>query len=600
MFSSSWHRTFVAVLSVGFVVVCGYSPVETISSASAQAAKGNSVVAVVNADPITRQMLADATLQRYGTSVLDNVIINRQLILQACEDRGITVTTQEVEAEITRLAKKFNFAVQDYLQLLQKERNISPGQYGREIIWPMLSLRKLVADQVAPTQEEFNEAYLAQYGEAIKCRMIMVSTKEKAAGLLQEVTANPQQFGQIAKQKSEDEVSASVNGLIPPIRRYTGDRRLEDAAFGLKDGEISPLIEIANQYVILQRVRHIPKAIHNPQAMAIIREQITDRIRDQKMKGAAAELFSKLQIDAKLVKVFGDEELSKQYPGIAAIVNGQKITIAQLAAECVKRHGEEVLDGEINRKLLQQALAASKKEITDQDLHAEIARAAISYGMIRPDGTADVAAWIQSVTSDGETTQEIYIQDAVWPSVVLKKIVEDRVNVTEEDIRRGFESNYGPRVEILACVLGDLRTAQKIWKMARDNPTDAFFGQLAQQYSVETVSASNSGKVPPIRRFSGQPAIEEAAFKLETGELSGIVETGNKYIILKCQGRTKPVVNDLEAVRDELHRSLLEKNYSIAMADEFDRLKEDSEIDNFFVAAKEIASIGKPSPANRK
>ncbi|MEO1529659.1 MAG: peptidylprolyl isomerase, partial [Planctomycetota bacterium] len=93
-----------------------------------QAQEGNSVVAVVNADPITRQMLSDATMKRYGSTVLDNVIINRQLILQACQEKGISVTESEVAEEINRLASKFGFSVQDYLKLLEENRNIEAGR----------------------------------------------------------------------------------------------------------------------------------------------------------------------------------------------------------------------------------------------------------------------------------------------------------------------------------------------------------------------------------------------------------------------------------------------------------------------------------------
>lgn len=594
MASTFWPRNLAQMILV-ICCVAFTSPLRVHAAEN----DGNSVVAVVNADPITRQMLADATLERYGDTVLDNVIINRQLILQACNDRGVQVTETEVGQEITRLATKFGFSVQDYLKLLQDERDISPGQYGREIIWPILALRKLVAKQVEPTPEEFDQAFKAQYGEAVKCRMIMVADEQKARQLHQEASARPDAFGMLAKKNSEDEMSASVGGLIPPIRRYTGDSRLEEAAFGLSDGQISPLLQIAEQWVFLQAVRRIPATTPAATAMPAIREQINDRIREQKMKGAATELFAQLQRDAKVVKVFGDAELSKQYPGIAAIVNEQRITIAQLSAECIKRHGKDVLDGEINRKVLVQALKKSNKSVADADIRSEIERAAKSYGFIRSDGSADLDGWIASVTSDGETTYPIYVKDAVWPSVALKKLVEDRVAVTDEDLQRGFESNFGPRVEILACVLSDQRTAQKVWKMARDNPSEAFFGRLAEQYSIEPVSASNSGKVPPIRKFSGQPTIEREAFKLKPGELSGIVATGDKYVIMKCQGYTEPLVSDRGAVQDELLRDLTEKKYSTEMSREFDRLKETAQIDNFFVAVKEIASAARSEKSAR-
>lgn len=581
-------RASARVVSVTFLSFL-YAFATVASSTATGAGSEGSVVAVVNADPITQKMLADATVLRYGKDVLDNVV-NRHLIKQACDQKGIAVTQTEVAQEIERTAAKFKLSAADYLKLIEDERDISANQYGREIIWPMLALRKLVAGQVEPTKEEFDRAFISQFGEAIKCRMIMVGDKTKAESLHREALANPASFGQLAKLNSEEEASASVEGLIPPIRHYTGDSRIEEAAFALADNEISPVLQVADQFIILQAVRRIPASRPQPNAMPAIKAQLVDKIRDQKIRGAAGEFFADLQRRANVVKVLGDPQQQAKYPGVAAIVNEQKITVSELAMECVKRHGKEVLDGEINRKLLVQALGKRNKQVTPADIEQEIAKAAISYGFFNGQGQADIAAWIENVTSDGRTTRELYIQDAVWPSVALRKLVEDTITITEEDMQKGYESSYGPRAEILAIVLSDQRTAQKVWKMVRDNPTEEFFGQMAEQYSVEPVSASNRGKVPPIRRYSGQPTIERHAFALKPGELSGVIATGDKYIVLKSQGQTTPVVQDINAVRPELARDLREKKLASAMAGEFDRLKETAEIENYFVAVKELAS----------
>jgi len=564
----------------------------------ADAADQSSVVAVVNADPITRQALGDAVLQRYGSDVLDN-LVNRHLIMQECQKRGLEVTTEEVRGEIDRLAKKFGLTMESYLQLLRDERNITPDQYSREIIWPMLALRRLVADQVEVTQEEFNRAFLAQFGEAVKCRMIMVEDGALAAQLRARGAAEPDSFADLAKQHSEDETSASVGGLIPPIRRYMGDSRLEEAAFSLQEGQVSQVMEIGDQHIVLQAVRRMPATHPSPQALPSIREQIQDRIRDEKMRLAATDLFAKLQKQANVKKVLGDPQAEAQYPGVAAVINGQQVPISDVAGECIKRHGEEVLEGEINRKVLTQALAKRSLTVTRQDIDQEIARAAVSYGFVRGDGTADVEAWIENVLSDSQTTRQIYELDAVWPTAALKKLVAGEVQLTQADLQQGFESAFGPRVEVLAVVLSDQRTAQKVWEMARDNPTDAFFGELAQNYSVEPVSASNMGKVPPIRKYSGQPAIEKEAFAMKPGDLSGIIATADQYIILRCQGYTEPVVSDFEAVRPELERDLLEKKTRLAMAARFDELKEKAEIDNFLAAAKEMPRVARESRSTR-
>jgi len=193
------------------------------------------------------------------------------------------------------------------------------------------------------------------------------------------------------------------------------------------------------------------------------------------------------------------------------------------------------------------------------------------------------------------------VRDAVWPSVALKKLVRHKVEVTDDDLKKGFESNFGERVEVLAIVLGNQRQAQTVWDMARNNPTDQFFGELAHQYSIEPMSRANYGKVPPIRRYGGQPLVEKEAFRLKPGELSGIIAVGEKYVILRCLGRTKPVVTDFNLVKDELQRDIEEKKLRIAMAEEFDRLRESAQIDNFLTGLSQTGTrrgVPKASPAS--
>jgi hypothetical protein len=179
--------------------------------------------------------------------------------------------------------------------------------------------------------------------------------------------------------------------------------------------------------------------------------------------------------------------------------------------------------------------------------------------------------------------------------VALKKLVGGRVEVTDEDMRKAFESNYGERVEVLAIVVSDNRQAQKVWDLARNNNTDAFFSELAQQYSIEPASRSNGGKVPPIRRYGGSPLVEEEAFKLKTGELSGIVAVDGQFIIMRCQGRTRPVQVDANAVRSELVKDIQEKKVRQQMTKEFDRLRETAQVDNFLVGTSQSGGSRAPS-----
>jgi hypothetical protein len=290
------------------------------------------------------------------------------------------------------------------------------------------------------------------------------------------------------------------------------------------------------------------------------------------------------------------------------LINRQALPLKTLEDECLKRTGPKVLDGAIHRKILEGALKAQAIEITQADLDQEIARAAEYYGMVHPDGRPNVEAWLQEVLREDGTNLELYLSDVVWPTVALKKMIADKVTVTEEDFQKGFEANYGPRAEVLAIVCSNQRTAQEVWQMARDNPTEQFFGELASQYSVEPSSRSNYGKIPPLRRHSGQPTLEAAAFKLQPGELSGIVETGGQYVILRSQGLTTPVVSSPEAVRAELSKDLLEKKQRVAMEKQLEGLLAAAQIDNFLVPKSQLGTAAtqaslkmlKEEPATRR
>lgn len=544
------------------------------------------VMAVVNGQQITRQKLADECIRRYGNDVLESML-NKYLILQECQRLGIVITEADVDAEIQSMAQKFQLSVDRWLDLLERERDISQDKYRREIIWPTLALRRLAAERIVVGDEEIRQAFEAEYGPKVKVRMIAVSNRQKAEAIRAEAIQKPDRFGDLAKEKSEDTHSAAARGLIAPIRKHQGHEELEQIAFAMKEGEISPVIPVVNQFLILKCEGHLPESFVSPDQIARIKTQMHDQLRDQKLRVTAAEIFKEMQSRAQVRNMLKEPALRQQNPGLAAQVNGQPITMAQLAEECLMRHGKDVLDGEINRLLLDQELTRRRKAVTQEAIDQEIARAAMAYGHVTPDDRPDVDSWLKAVTEADDVTVSLYVQDAVWPSVALKLLVDGNVSVTKEDLQKGFAANYGERVEVLTIVLSNQRAANSVWEMARSNDSDQFFGELANQYSIEPISKANFGKIPPIRRHGGQPIIEEEAFRLEPGEISSILSVADKFIILRCLGRTKPVVQEFATVEQELVNDIREKKLRLAMASEFDRLKESAQIDNFLAGTSQ-------------
>ena len=443
------------------------------TSSKSPGTKPLKVVAQVNGENITRNQLAQACLDRYGKETLEGYL-NKRLIKQACEKHQIVITEELLDKEIERMAKKFGMSVDRWLTMLQQERNIAPDQYRNEHMWINLALRQLASQEIEVTPEQLAKAFESEFGPKVKVRLIAHSNLATITELRKQALANPDEFGALAKEHSEDQASASARGLIPPIGKHVGDASLEAEAFSLKEGDISQLVKIANQYILMKCEKRIPSTYIAPQFKADAEARLRDQIRERNLESAAGSIFQRLQAEAKIQSVYKDASLKESHPGVVAILNGQQITVRELAEECITRYGIDVLQGEINRMLLTQALTNQNKEVSQEDILSEIKRAADSRGYIDDQGNPDVQTWLEAITSKDNVTVDIYVKDAVWPTVALKQLVSDQVQITEDDLQKGFESNYGKRVEVMAIVLNTQRQANMVWDLANNNSTDYF------------------------------------------------------------------------------------------------------------------------------
>ena len=76
-------------------------------------------MAIVNGKDISRKQLTDACVRRFGEDVLES-LVNKRLITNHCAKRDITVTNEEITAEIDRMAKRFQLGREQWLELLAK------------------------------------------------------------------------------------------------------------------------------------------------------------------------------------------------------------------------------------------------------------------------------------------------------------------------------------------------------------------------------------------------------------------------------------------------------------------------------------------------
>ena len=193
--------------------------------------------------------------------------------------------------------------------MLQQERNIAPDQYRNEHMWINLALRQLASQEIEVTPEQLAKAFESEFGPKVKVRLIAHSNLATITELRKQALANPDEFGALAKEHSEDQASASARGLIPPIGKHVGDASLEAEAFSLKEGDISQLVKIANQYILMKCEKRIPSTYIAPQFKADAEARLRDQIRERNLESAAGSIFQRLQAEAKIQSVYKDASL---------------------------------------------------------------------------------------------------------------------------------------------------------------------------------------------------------------------------------------------------------------------------------------------------
>ena len=288
-------------------------------------------IAIVNNQIISRQQLADECVARRGKEILET-LINRTLIEQALKSRKQEITAAEIDQEIDNVAHRFGIGREAWLRTLDKERGISPVQYARDIIWPALALRKLCTGRVTVTPKDLSDAFESQYGDKIRCRMIMTDKLAKAQDIWERLKKNPAGFEKIAQDESMDSGSRSLGGqLAEPITRHAYPQTVADSAFlQLVDGDVNdsdpthkpnngdftgPIQAAEAVWVILRRDAVIPAVEGVSLKDERIKKQTYEMIYEVKLKETMGLVFQELVkaagIENKLVgsvKIANEEQ----------------------------------------------------------------------------------------------------------------------------------------------------------------------------------------------------------------------------------------------------------------------------------------------------
>ena len=170
-----------------------------------------------------------------------------------------------------------------------REEFLVPEQARLDYV--VLSADELQQQMVVSDEEvkKYYDEHSAQYNEAEQRRAshILIAERTQAERILKEIKQNPARFEDLAKQHSKDPGSAAQGGDLGFFTRGAMVKPFEDAAFGMKGGEISGLVQsdFGFHIIKLTAIRH-----GGARSLDEVKGEIAQELKKQKAVKKFAEL----------------------------------------------------------------------------------------------------------------------------------------------------------------------------------------------------------------------------------------------------------------------------------------------------------------------
>ena len=282
------------------------------------------------------------------TQALDALLQQRRirLVRQAIGDYLPKVQPTDADLEAYYKAHESDFRAAEQAQIEYVVLDLATIKRG--ITVPEEELRKFYEQNAArfTGAEERRARHVLVKADKDASADDKAKAKAKAEGLLAELRRNPATFADVARKDSDDPGSAAQGGDLDFFGRGAMVKAFEDAAFALKPGEISPVVQsdFGFHIIKLEAVRGGEK-----KPFEAVRAQIEDEARQQqagKRWAEAAEQFSNMAYEQSdslqpLVDKFKLEKRAATVqrapaPGAAGALASAKLLDAVFGNEAVK------------------------------------------------------------------------------------------------------------------------------------------------------------------------------------------------------------------------------------------------------------------------
>ncbi len=285
---------------------------------------------------------------------------------------------------------------------------------------------------------------------------------------------------------------------------------------------------------------------------------------------------------------------------VAAVVNGDVVTLSELQERAGAEWGRvermapgkerdeartaalrRAFDTIVAEKLLADEAKTLQVDVTDAQVDAAIAD-------IKTRNHFDDAQLEQALAEQGLTRAQFrqQIRRELETFQVLQYKVRGRVKLSDDDVRNYYQTHpqeFGGEPEVrvrhIFLPLPEEASPQQEQKVRADGEkilarlkAGEDFGAIARQLS-KGPSAADGGELGWLRRGTVQKALEDVAFKLQPGQVSGLIRAGPGLHVIRVEERRTGGGKKFEDVSEEIKNRLYEEQVSTYRQQYIDELK---------------------------
>lgn len=474
-----------------------------------------------------------------------------------------TYASYDVELEIRHeylenLIQQKLLVIGAYKQGLDKNEEIQrliEQQKGKFLLDQLY--KQEIADKVQVTPEDVR-AWYENSSEEIHARHILLATSEEAAAVKAELDGGAD-FAELARSRSTDPSAATNAGDLSWFRWGTMVAAFQDAAFALKEQEISQPVKTQFGYHVIQL---LGRRSVDRQPFDQVRSGIEQQLRQQKTQARLMEFLTEvrskaeLRLDMDMLKIVQETYRDTTGPlEFKSNLDPNELNVKLQVRPIVRYLDTALHTGDFIRQ------ANSAPPVNRPSFYDTTATKDFIFQMIYAQVLEREARRLRiDMTEDYERAVRQF-QETLMSDKMRSDLTQRPVDVSTEELRTYYDEHLEefsspPQVRLREALVNTQEEAQQIIERVRRG---AKFAEICEQVTERPGMRAKQGDLGVFRRFE-HPNLFDAAQKLKQGQVGGPVyhatQTGAQWSVIEVIQKQDAETRTFEEVQDRILNKL--------------------------------------------